>query len=212
MRRPFEHGVSVAVRVVGLTAALIAPASFGCGYEIEELDSYADFVGTMAVDGGAPQTTDGSTPQGADGGEACAPGQVARGWEPSSCHDLAPACGVNEILLFRGSCPLSAAPRGGQLRDGVYRLVQSQICQYRSAKLAGVFVRIRISGEGTHLDWSADRPLFSAAIRTVGNTLHFDESCHEARAARTYQKGFTVAGDELTFYDGPTVMVFRREP
>jgi hypothetical protein len=129
------------------------------------------------------------------------------------CHDLAPASGVVEVHHFPDSCPLTAPPRGGQLDDGTYVEVARQICRtHESAATSGIPVRVRVSGHGTKLDWTSDTPVFSAVIANDGQELLVTETCRWGGPGQPpYTRPFTVVGDDLTLYDGLSVMVLRRE-
>jgi hypothetical protein len=141
---------------------------------------------------------------------------VAGDWRPPAfCHDLAPAAGTLQTTFFPDVCPSGRALHGGRILDGIYRVVRSEICRSTPGTLQTRPVRIRISGDGTRLDWSSDVPVFSAHIATEGTALQVTETCRWAPGDSPqppYTEQFSVSGDQLTIYTVLGSMVFRREP
>jgi hypothetical protein len=147
------------------------------------------------------------TPDGAAAPDApAAPG-------PGQCHHLAPASGLVEVHHFRDACPLTAPPLGGYLEDATYVEVQGQICKANEDTVTSSLpVRIRVSGQATHLDWTSDAPVFSADIEKRGHEILVTETCRVGGPGQpAYAIPFTVGGDELTLYNGLGVTVLRRE-
>jgi hypothetical protein len=140
---------------------------------------------------------------------------VPGNWGPPYCHDLAPAAGTLQLHGFAGTCPVDAEPRGGDLIDGVYREIHGEICRSQPGSIASVPVRLRISGAGTRLDWSAETPVFSARLERLGSsTLQVIETCRTVgndQPQPPWAQPFTIVDDQLTFYNGLYVTVFLRE-
>jgi hypothetical protein len=188
-------------RFLVLTGVLLAGSSLGC---------WSDWP--RIVDG-----ENGIVPPGHPGRPTPPPGPDAgvRPPTPETCHHLAPAPDTVEIHHHRAECPLTAEPLGGTLRDGTYTAVATEICKTREdVTSAGTPVRIRISGQGTRLEWTANRPIFSAEIAVHGSQLRMTETCRDGSAAAAqppHARGFTAVADRLTLYDGLWVMVFEKE-
>jgi hypothetical protein len=135
--------------------------------------------------------------------------------QPAYCHDLAPAAGSIPNISFADVCPSASELHGGPIRDGIYREVRREICLSPPGGSRTKPVRIRISGAGTLLDWSAEAPIFSARLRTEGTALEVTETCRRVTGDRPqppYVDRFSVSGDQLTIYSVLASLVFRREP
>jgi hypothetical protein len=182
------------------------------------LSSDANLSFALQVDAATPEQSALMPPPSADppGAEPVPTAVVSGDWRPPVfCHDLAPAAGTVEAAFFAGICPSALELHGGRIADGIYRAVRPEICLSTPGTFETQPARIRISDGGKWLDWSADRPIFSAWIDTAGVTLAVTETCRLTdsgnRPQPRYEQQFSVSGDELTLYTGLSSLVFRRE-
>jgi hypothetical protein len=216
----------VALLVAGLGCQPLPTLSLGADPGAAGIDPAvrlpdADLADAAAADG-APAPADASAPSPPPSTpppteDPVATAVVPGDWSPPDfCHDLAPAAGTVVVAFFAGVCPSASELHGGRILDGIYRVVRPEICLSTPGTFETQPVRIRISGGGTRLDWSSDRPIFSARIGTAGATLELIETCRDTqsgdRPQPPYQQQFSVSGDELTLYTGLSSLVFRREP
>jgi hypothetical protein len=200
------------------TLVLRADAAAGGTRAPAALAPDANLSFALQADAASPEASALTPPPSADppSAEPVPTAIVSGDWRPPAfCHDLAPAAGTVEAAFFAGVCPSALELHGGRIADGIYRVVRPEICLSTPGTFETQPVRIRISNGGTWLDWSADRPIFSAWIDTAGTTLAVTETCRLTgsgnRPQPRHEQQFSVLGDELTLYTGLSSLVFRRE-